>query len=144
MKNEVTMTKKDKYLLYGMAAGLAVMLILRDINGISVSKYLYLAYVVGFMAIANYQTLVNIICFILPLVCGLPGTYIMPCALVLLTVKRGRIKATQLVPILLILLLELVAALWYPKIDFALIVNYVSFAAVMIFLTQDDSVVGDL
>lgn len=138
MKNEVTMTKTDKYLLWGMVAGLSLMLILRDVNGISINKFIYFGFAVALMAIASYRVVVYMVCFILPLVCGLPGTYIMPCALVLLAFKRGQIKAMQLIPILLILLLELVAALWYPSMAFAGIVNYVSFAAIMVFLVQDD------
>lgn len=141
MKNKAIATKKDRYLLYALIAGLSILLILRDVNNISINKFIYFGYAVALMAVANYQTLVHMICFILPLVCGLPGTYIMPCAFMLLVVKRGRIKPIQLVPILLILLLELFAAFWYPSIDFALIVNYIFFAAVMIFLIQDDDCV---
>lgn len=138
MKNETTMTKTDKWLLYGMAAGLNILLILRDVNGISISKFIYFGYVAVFMAAANYQVLVKMICFLLPLVCGLPGTYIMLFAFALLLIKRGGFKLRQIIPILLILALELLASLWYPSADFVAIVNYVSFAAVMIFLIQDD------
>ena len=138
MKNETTMAKKDKYLLYGLVVGLSILLILRDINGISINKFIYFGFTVALMAAANYQTLVYMICFVLPLVCGLPGTYIMPCAFVLLMFKRGSVKLMQIVPVAIILLMELFAAFWYPSVDFALIVNYVSFAAVMVFLIQDD------
>lgn len=138
MKNKVTMTKTDKYLLWGMVAGLSLMLILRDVNGISINKFIYFGFAVALMAIASYRTVVYMVCFMLPLVCGLPGTYIMPCALVLLAFKRGKVNVMQVVPILLILLLELVAALWYPSMAFADIINYVSFAAIMVFLVQDD------
>lgn len=139
MKNETTMTKKDKYLLYLLVAGLSILLILRDVNGISINKFIYFGFAVALMAAANYHTLINMICFILPLVCGLPGTYIMPCAFALLLVKKGSIKAMQVIPVLVISLLELFAALSYPSTDFAAIINYVFFAAVMIFLIQDDS-----
>lgn len=132
------MTIIDKWLLYGMAAGLSILLILRDVNGISISKFIYFGYAIIFMVAANYQTLVKMLCFILPLVCGLPGTYIMLVAFVLLILKRGSVKFRQLVPIICILLLELFASFWYPSADFVFIVNYVSFAAVMIFLIQDD------
>lgn len=141
MKNEATMTKIDKYLLWGMVAGLSLMLILRDVSGMSINKFIYFGFTVALMAIASYQTTVYMICFMLPLVCGLPGTYIMPCALVLLIMKKGKVKAIQFVGIFIILLLELVAALWYPSLKFAALINYVSFAAMMVFLVQDDAVV---
>lgn len=138
MKNEVTMTKTDKYLLWGMVVGLSLMLILRDVSGIYINKFIYFGFAVALMAIANYQTMVYMICFILPLVCGLPGTYIMPCALALLIIKRGKIKLMQFMPLMIILLLEITAAFWYPSLDVVSIVNYVSFAGVMIFLIQDN------
>lgn len=141
MKNEATMTKTDKYLLWGMVAGLSLMLILRDVSGMSINKFIYFGFTVALMAIASYQTMVYMICFMLPLVCGLPGTYIMPCALVLLIMKKGKVKAIQFVGIFGILLLELIAALWYPSLKFADLINYVSFAAMMVFLVQDDAVV---
>lgn len=141
MKNETNMTKQNKYLLYLMAAGLSILLILRDINGISVNKFIYFGYAVAFMAVANYQTLVQMICFILPLVCGLPGTYIMPCAFLLLLIKRGDFKLVQIIPVMGILLMELFAAFWYPSTGFAAIIHYVFFAAVMIFLIQEDKLV---
>ena len=138
MKNKAIATNKDRYLLYALIAGLSILLILRDANNISINKFIYFGYAVALMAVANYQTLVHMICFILPLVCGLPGTYVMPCAFVLLMFKRGSVKLMQFVPVAIILLMELFAAFWYPSVDFALIVNYVSFAAVMVFLIQDD------
>ena len=97
MKNEVTMTKTDKYLLWGMVAGLSLMLILRDVSGMSINKFIYFGFAVALMAIASYQTVVYMICFMLPLICGLPGTYIMPCAWMLLVIKKGRIKVIQLI-----------------------------------------------
>lgn len=138
MKNKAIATKKDQYLLYALIAGLSILLILRDVNNISINKFIYFGYAVALMAVANYQTLVHMICFILPLVCGLPGTYIMTCAYVLLLLKRGSFKLMQVIPVLIVLLMELFAALWYPSANLTEIVNYVFFAAVMIFLIQDD------
>ena len=124
-----------------MLAGLSLMLILRDVSGMSINKFIYFGFTVALMASASYQTMVYMICFMLPLFCGLPGTYIMPCALVLLIMKKGKVKAIQFVGIFGILLLELIAALWYPSLKFADLINYVSFAAMMVFLVQDDAVV---
>lgn len=138
MKNKAIATKNDRYLLYALIAGLSLLLILRDVNNISINKFIYFGYAVALMTVANYQTLVQMICFILPLVCGLPGTYIMTCAYVLLLLKRGSFKLMQVIPVLIILLMELFAALWYPSANLTEIVNYVFFAAVMIFLIQDD------
>lgn len=127
-------------LLILMTAGLSLLLILRDIAGISMSKFYLFGYTVGCMAIVNYKTLVYMLCFIMPLLCGLPGTYIMPCALVLLILKKGTLDIRRFLMICAILVMELVASFWYPEWDIKLIVQYVSFAGVMIYLSHDKTV----
>lgn len=138
------MTKKDRWLLFIMVAGLSGMLILRDINGISISKFIYFGFAVACMAIVNYQALLDMICFILPLMCGLPGTYIMPCAVALLLLKGNKVKPVQVIPVLIILVMEMFAALWYPSFQLAAIVQYVSFAGIMVFLIHDDTEIDAL
>ena len=132
------MKKQDRTLLYLMMIGLSILLIMRDIYGVSLSKFIYFCFVAAFMVAANYQTLVQMVCFILPLVCGLPATYIMLVILALLIVKRKTIKMIQFLPLFLLLLLELFAAMWYPSLQLSTIVQYISFAGVMIFLINDD------
>ena len=118
--------------------GLTGMLVIRDIAGIQISKFIFLAFIVFFLAVANYETAIQMLCFIFPLVCGLPGTYIMPCALALLVVKKGRINSWQLGLILFVAAMEFIAAIWYPEVDFASIVQYISFAGIMFYLIHDD------
>ena len=131
------MTQKERRLLIVMTVGLTLLLILRDVMGIGISKFIYLGYTVVFMAIAQYQTLVCMICFMMPLVCGLPGTYIMPFALAFLIIKRGHVNAWQLGMIFFVAIMELIASLWYPASNFPAIVQYVSFAGVLFFLIHD-------
>lgn len=131
------MVKKERTLLTAMILGLSLLLLLRDLAGISMSKFIFLGYIVAFMAVAQYKTLVYMLCFIMPLVCGLPGTYIMPCALMLLILKRGRLDLRRFWMICAVLTMELFAALWYPRLDLISIVQYVSFAGVMIYLIYD-------
>jgi len=71
------------------------------------------------------------------LLCGLPGTYIMPIALVLLILKKGTLDLKRFLMLSAILVLELVASFWYPKWDIKAIVQYFSFAGVMIYLSHD-------
>lgn len=131
------MIKKDKTLLVIMTVGLSLMLILRDIYGLGINKFLYLAFVVGCMVLADYRTLVNMVCFILPLVCGLPGTYIMPCAVVLLIFKRGRLGLMPIFFVICLSLLEVVASFWYPSPHVPDMVQYISFLAVVILLIHN-------
>ena len=132
------MIKNQKQLLLFMIVGLAGLLIIRDVVGVNISKYIFLAYVVGCMFMADYETMINMLCFIFPLICGLPSTYIMLCALALLIFKKGKINSWQMCLILLIAAMEFFAAIWYPSMDFVRIIQYISFAAVMIFMLHDD------
>ena len=132
------MKKQNRTLLYLMMIGLSILLVMRDVYGVPLSKFIYFGFIAAFMAVANYQVLVQMICFILPLLCGLPGTYIMPVALVWLVTKRKTFKTIQSVPLLIFLLLELFATMWYPSLQLPLIIQYISFAGVMIFLINDD------
>lgn len=131
-------TKKQSAILPLFAVGLAAMLILRDVAGIGISKYIYLVYILACMVMVSYEVTICMVCFILPLVCGLPSTYIMPCILVLLAFKRGRVNFWQLCLIVFVAVMELVASFWYPRQNMTAIVQYVSFAAVMFFLIHDD------
>ncbi|MBQ3252734.1 MAG: O-antigen ligase family protein [Oscillospiraceae bacterium] len=138
------MAKKDRNLLILMAVGLSMLLVLRDILDVSISKYLFLVYIVLFMAVAQYKVMVHMVCFILPLVCGLPGTYIMPCALGLLLFKKERVNLKFLLSIIILMLLELVASFWYPNQNLTLIVQYVSFASILLYLIYDDTAIDNL
>lgn len=139
MKTKKIWLNSQDGLLIAFIVGLTLLLVVRDIMAVSISKYIFLAYVALFLAVAKYETMVNMLCFVFPLVCGLPGTYIMPIALVLLVIKRKKINLWQLGLIVFVAFMELVACFWYPTVDIPLIVQYVSFAGTMFFMIHDDS-----
>lgn len=131
------MKRNERTKLILFAVGLTLLLVARDIMGIGMSKYIYLAFCAVFFLVAEYQTLVYMICFVLPLLCGLPGTYIMTAALVMLVAKSRRINLWQITLIVAVAVMELFASVWYPVSDFVPIVNYVAYAGVMFFLIHD-------
>lgn len=133
------MKQQERLLLIGLAIGVSLMLIMRDVFGVSVSKYMYLVYVIALMAVAKYETMIYMVCFILPLVCGLPGTYMMPCVLLMLFIKKNKLRAWQVVMVLFVVIAEVFSSLWYQTVYYTKIVQYVSFAGVMLFLSHDES-----
>lgn len=135
---EIRKKNKDKNILRLFILGLAIMLILRDVAVVSISKYIFWTFSVLLMIHVGYETLIYMLCFMLPLVCGLPGTYIMPCALGLLIIKRGKVNAWQITLVIFALIMEIIAAIWYPVIVWANIVQYVSFAGIMLFLIHEE------
>lgn len=133
------MKLQERVLLAVMAIGLVLLLIIRDVFGVELSKFIYLVYIVAFMVVAQYQTMVYMICFVFPLVCGLPGTYIMPCVLILLYVKQPRVVFWQIGMLFFVGAIELIASFWHSEIDIAAVVQYISFAGVMFFLIHDNT-----
>lgn len=133
------MSQSERTKLIFLAVGLSLLLIVRDIFEIELSKWIYFAYLVFFFAIAQYRTLIYMLCFILPLLCGLPGTYIMLCALFFLILKKGNASIYQIIMIFLVAGMEIFASFWYPKEDIASLLQYISYASMMFFLIHDST-----
>lgn len=129
--------QNDRYLILIYIFGISLILILRDLYHVNISKYIILAFALAVLAMGQYETVVKMLCFSFPLMCGLPGTYLLLGALLLLIFKRKRINLWQLGSLVFIILAEILASFWYPKMDIVAIVNYVSFAGVMFFLLHD-------
>ncbi len=138
------MKQQERILLAVMAIGLSLLLIIRDVFGIELSKYIYLAYVVFFLFIAKYETMVYMVFFTLPLVCGLPATYIMLCALALLMIKKKKVNRWQLGMLLFVAAMEIFASFWYPKLDISFMMQYISHAGIMFYLIHDTTEVDNL
>lgn len=138
-----TLNGQDALLIL-FAVGLTLLLVVRDIMAINLSKFIFLAYIVLFLVIAKYETMICMLCFVFPLVCGLPGTYLMPVALVLLLIKKKRINAWQLGLIAFVAVMEFLACFWYPSIEIAPVIQYISFAGTMFFLLHDDTEINFL
>lgn len=131
--------ERDNISLYVLIIGLVAMLVIRDVFGIALSRYIFLCYTVFFFLVAKYEILIKMLCFVFPLLCGLPGTYIMSAALVILIMKKEKINAKQVFLVLFITAMEMFASLWYGNVDWASIVQYVSFAGILLFLLHDDA-----
>lgn len=138
-RETVMMPQGERLKLAAMAAGLSVLLILRDVFAIDPGKFVYFGYVVFFMIWAKYQTLVCMLCFIFPLLCGLPGTYIAPIALGLLYLKSGRNTTGQIGMLIVVAVMEVFASIWYPKTNIPDMVQYISYAGILFFLIHDKS-----
>ena len=74
------------------AVGLICLLVLRDIVGININKFIYLAYIMVFLALAKGSDFIDMLCFLFPLLWGLPGTYVVLGAVVLYVIKRGSLQ----------------------------------------------------
>lgn len=118
---------------------LSVLIICRDIINISVNKYI-LVLVCGVFYFFSLKTeLIYMLIFTMPLLCGLPGNYIMPIACVFYLIKSRRINIKQLFFCCFIILMELIASLFYKKINIPNIVGYITNLMMFFCLIYDET-----
>lgn len=129
-KNE---NSRGNGLLFAFVIGLTLMLALRDIGGISFNKYLFFVYATVFMCIANFETLIYMLCFMFPLLWGLPGTYILLAAVILYYVKTLTFQKEAIIFCMFFVILEVVAKTFYPDLDITEVVQYL--CTIVLFFT---------
>lgn len=117
---------------------IAFLLIARDIAGLSLNKYIFLAVSVGFMAFADFQTLCCMISFLIPLYNGLPGTYIrLVAALLLLAKDKGKVKGRIFGLIAIFSLLEFIASYWYTNTSITDILSYLTTLFLLLYFVNN-------
>ena len=121
-----------------LAMGLIVLIFLRDILGIAISKIIFIVFTLGCLAVADYGTLVEMVFFLIPLFSGLPGTYIRIGLFIFLIWKRRGIDFKAFFSISIFSAMELVASLGYLNIDFIDIGSYLCTLAIFLFLIYDN------
>ena len=131
--------KENKTILFGFLLGLTMLLALRDIQGISLNKYLYVAFCIGAMLFVDYGEMLAMLSFMFPLLWGLPGTYVLLASVVLLIFKKGSISSSVLCSTILFLIFEYYASLWYFKRDMVDIVGYICTVMILLMFIEEDN-----
>ncbi len=116
-----------------------MLLAIRDIGGLYLNKYIYLVYCSVFMVFASYEAILYMICFLMPLLNGLPGTYIMLVALFFIFIKKVCISKKVIILILLYSLLEIISSFWYPQTDLFEIAEYLFILSIFFLMLYDNS-----
>lgn len=105
---------------------MSLMIILRDIVGISLNKYIFVAFCAVFFILSSKQDMLCMVLFTSSLLCGLPGNYIMPIALLLYFVKSKHIEQKQLFFCIFIVSMEVFASVFYPSLKISELLGYVT------------------
>ena len=120
-KNDYTLRKSslDIGMIVLLIGGL---LLLRDLGGVSVNKYLYLALVAIATFLLPIEKVVYLISFLMPLYVGMPGNYMTIVFLVrfLPEIKSLKVNARNWVFCILAGGYALVQALYFQKMDSSL------------------------
>ncbi len=76
MEHIVSIKKRDEWLIYGFGILICAGLFARDIMGVSVNKYIFLALAMVPIIFVKLDKVVPFSCFLIPLYVGLPGNLI--------------------------------------------------------------------
>lgn len=120
-------------------AGLFILFVARDILGLGINKYIFLMYCSFFLVKAKYIEILYILCFLIPLYNGLPGTYILLVALICIFCKNPHQPKKAIILIGIFLLLEIFASIWYPAWDGKEILSYMMFLSVFFIMIYDET-----
>ena len=116
------------------------LLIARDILQISFPKEVFIVIEALFMLIADANEMIEMLCFLFPLMCGLPASYIMPVAMVLYIAKRRSLNRLQLLGILVFSSLEVLAFIRYKGAYYNELIGYISHISVFFLMLFDEEI----
>lgn len=119
--------------LYIYITGIILMLVIRDVLGITLNKYLFLLYISIWLFFMSYEYITYAMMFSIPLFCGLPAAHVRIIAIVLLLFRRKKLNYGQLFFCIFVTVMEIFATMWYPSFKLSDIIGYLS-APIMLFL----------
>ena len=131
---------RDKRVAILFVIGLIALLVIRDIIGISINKFLLVGYTLFFITVADVKSIPKLLSFMFPLAWGLPYTYIFSGAIIIYWFKRRTIPRATLLLVIIFFALEMVASFFYPSTDYVLILKYISVIAIFFTFLYDGAI----
>ncbi|MBQ3504701.1 MAG: hypothetical protein IJA75_08365 [Oscillospiraceae bacterium] len=102
----------NKVVIITVICLLSILLISRDIFYVSINKYIYLGVCTVGILLTNKKAFMQLMSFFFPLMCGLPGTYVLLVAVSRYILFEGVNRKTILY-FLFVFIFEMIALLWY-------------------------------
>ena len=136
-----SISEEKNYQETTLIIGLLGILILRDIFCIGINKFIITGFVAMLMLNACIASIIAMLSFCFPLFCGLPGKYIMIIALTLILFRtQFKLRPQQFFCMVFVVLMELIASIWYNSPEWMEIVGYMLFAIIMFWMlwTEED------
>lgn len=130
---------RNKTILLVFILIIPILIISRDFFGIPINKFIYVLVCAIAFYFLNYSYMICALTFLLPLLSGLPGNYIIVIAvLILLVHKRLMLKPIQLFFILFIILGETIHLFGITILDIADLIAYFSYIILIIIITLNN------
>lgn len=116
MHSEIKIRQGQQMLTACFCILLTLMLVARDIFSISISKYILLLIVALFIAIAPYESVIDMVAFMLPLLCGLPSNYIFVLLLIKMALCKKIDRKITIVYIVFVMVWEIAGITFYTQL----------------------------
>ena len=115
---------------------ISLMIGVRDIIHITINKYLFVMLFATYFFITNVQNIINVICFMIPMLNGLPGNWILLVAICILIFKDFKFSLVNLLFPLMVAVAEMTHALINQKYIFPIgdLARYLVFLTIVVFL----------
>lgn len=140
------MTDKEKQtnktMLVVFIAGLTALLCIRDILFVSLSKWILVAFCCLFAVGATYETLIYMLCFMFPLLCGIPSRYILLVFFSLLLIKKKKVDGRIISFLLYWIIKEIVAMFWVTQPGWVELMGYCTHICLMFYLILNEDVLN--
>lgn len=130
--------KKGQGYLTLYVLGLTLLVLVRDIGGLNINKFIIVAFCALLFLLESVDEIVSSIMFTFPLLCGLPGNYIMTIGFATFMIKKRYFKKEQIFFLGFIILMEICASVFYPEKNFVEIVGYVVQAGIFFLLILEE------
>ena len=135
---ELLKTRKTKMIVFIIMN--TCLLVARDVWLISFPKEVFIIIEALFLFVANADEMIEMLCFLFPLLCGLPANFIMIIAMVFYIIKRRSIKGPQLLAILVFSLLELLAFTRYRDSNYIELIGYITHISIFFLVLFDEEI----
>lgn len=131
-------------LVYLLLTLICLMILIRDVMQISISKYLFLLVYCIFFTFFNSKQIMLAISFTIPFFNGLPGNWIILITLIFLICKKDfEFKLQKIILPSIILVSELIHSFSYFNNSFFDILRYISYIILISFVIFDDNLTID-
>lgn len=131
------MNKKSPWLLTIGLAIYVALFVVRDIIQINVPGAIFMFWFVGLLLVLPRPEMMKAIFFMMPFASGIPG-YTILLTLVVLIIKSKRINAWQIIPPVIIALLEFISVAFYDfDFRFQSVISYIGFVFLFFYTLFD-------
>ena len=135
----VNNSAKSQRLLIFEVAVFSLLLMVRDIGGIEFNKFVFLPIAVILFAFMDMEQLICSLCFLLPLLNGLPGNYIILAWILIYLLKTRYVKSKVIVLFAIYVILEIISGIGLTENSLVDTFSYLAYLFAFLMMINNDT-----